>query len=169
VTQSGNRRPLLSVLSSVIAISLTGWNATIMARVFWAPPIQWVSVGQLARNQVDYTQRLVRLEGFVVPGTLVRSATCVYGFRLESAGATISVHFAQCLAPHIFRHEPHVDLKLTAQGKLVTNWHFEAEQILLKDVGPYYLYKRPPEPDTFDDWSSYSDAGAARDSDVSPH
>jgi cytochrome c-type biogenesis protein CcmE len=161
------RRPWLSALIGVIAILLTAGNVTLIVRRVSAPPIPWVSIRELARDQVGYTERTVRLEGTLVPGSLLRSTTCVYGFRLESEGATIPVHFAQCLPPHLF-HREHVEYGLSAQGKLVSNWHFEAEQFLVRSGGPYRLHRPPPEPDTFDDWSSYPDAGAGDSNDASP-
>jgi cytochrome c-type biogenesis protein CcmE len=150
------RRPLLSVLIGVIALSLTGWNMTIMVRGFTAQQIQRLRVEELASDQAGYLGRTVMLSGLLVRHSLVRSAPCVYDFLLESGRITIPVRFAQCVVPGSFHRDPQADVKLSARGRLLKGWHFEAEAIARMFAQPFYLRKRPPESD---DWR-YADAGS---------
>jgi hypothetical protein len=167
VTRSKHRRPWLSVVIGVLVISLTGSNAMFLVRGFTAQRVQRISVEELASDQAGYLGRTVMLNGILVPHSLVRSAPCVYDFLLASGRITIPVRFAQCVVPGSFHREPQVDLKLSAQGRLLKGWHFEAQGIARKVIGePFYLHRRPP-PES-DDWK-YPDAGAAEDSNASPH
>ena len=129
-----------------------------MVRGFTVQPIQRISAEELASDRTSYLGRTVMLKGLLVRHSLVRSAPCVYDFLLTSGRITIPVRYAQCAAPGSFHRDPQTDLELSAQGRLLEGWHFEADGIVRRYAEPYYFHNKRPPPES-DDWK-YPDAGS---------
>ncbi len=98
---------------------------------------------QLVANKDEYAGRNVRVEGTLVKGSLKqRAEPCEYRFFIEKSGARLPVRFAQCVVPDTFRDVPEMDVQVTAEGKLSSEGHFEATQIMAKCPSKYEMQER---------------------------
>jgi cytochrome c-type biogenesis protein CcmE len=80
---------------------------------------------QLVSRSGELTGRRVRVEGELVPGTLVkRDDPCEFRFRMRAlpgaapSGAELAVHYPQCVIPDTFRDRPEGGVEVTVEGTL---------------------------------------------------
>jgi cytochrome c-type biogenesis protein CcmE len=100
-------------------------------------------VDELVAERESLADRYVRVDGVLVSGTLRRrDEPCEYRFALEKNGATIDVRYPQCVVPDTLRDYPGVPVQVTAEGRLATEGHFEADQILAKCPSKYEMDQR---------------------------
>lgn len=116
----------------------------------------------LAKPKVMYSRRVseflkkpmrdtpVRIEGFLVPGSLCRDvAKCEFRFRLadtlpwdgpRDARQELEVHYGNCVVPDTFRDTPGMEVSATVQGELCADCtHLEATQIMAKCPSKYEM------------------------------
>ena len=97
-------------------------------------------VDELIREKDKYPDRSVRVQGMLVKGTLVhRDQPCEYRFEMKSKGTVLPVRYPQCIVPDTFRDMPGMDVMVTAEGKLNSEGHFEASNIMAKCPSKYEM------------------------------
>ena len=100
-------------------------------------------VDELVAQREQLADRHVRVDGVLVSGTLRRrDQPCEYRFALEKNGATIDVRYPQCVVPDTLRDYPNVKVQVTAEGRLASEGHFEADQIMAKCPSKYEMNQR---------------------------
>lgn len=102
-----------------------------------------VPTDELVAQRAEYASRTVRVEGMLVKGSLMhRAEPCEYRFSIEKNGARLPVRYAHCVVPDTFRDVPDMDVEVTAEGKLTSEGHFEATQIMAKCPSKYEMRQR---------------------------
>ena len=77
--------------------------------------------------------RRVRLEGTLVPGTLLkRDEPCEYRFQLKATTSALAVRYPQCVIPDSLQDRPDAVVKVTVEGSLGEDNVFAATQVLAK-------------------------------------
>ncbi|MBI3204257.1 MAG: cytochrome c maturation protein CcmE [Myxococcales bacterium] len=100
-------------------------------------------VDELVAEKERITGRNVRVTGNLVKGTLKRrDEPCEYRFSVAKNEKSIDVRYAQCVVPDTFRDVPGMDVEVTAEGKLTSEGHFEASQIMAKCPSKYDMKER---------------------------
>ncbi len=100
-------------------------------------------VDELVAEKERITGRNVRVTGNLVKGTLKRrDEPCEYRFSVAKNEKSIDVRYAQCVVPDTFRDVPGMDVEVTAEGKLTSEGHFEASQIMAKCPSKYEMKDR---------------------------
>jgi cytochrome c-type biogenesis protein CcmE len=95
-------------------------------------------VDEVVAARAELAGRRLRVEGMLVHGTLERrDSPCEYRFQMERNGATLLVHYAQCVVPDTFRDVPGVEVGVTVEGKLASNGDFQATQVMAKCPSKY--------------------------------
>jgi len=102
-----------------------------------------VPTDELLAQRDEYASRTVRVEGRLVKGSLLyRAEPCEYRFFIEKNGARLAVRYPHCVVPDTFRDVPDMDVDVTAEGKLMSEGHFEATQIMAKCPSKYEMRQR---------------------------
>jgi cytochrome c-type biogenesis protein CcmE len=101
-------------------------------------------VDQLKSQAADLGERQVRVQGILVPGTLVRrDEPCEHRFLMQKQGAhgsePLAVTYAQCVVPDTFREVKGVEVEVTAEGRLADDGHLEASKIFAKCPSKYEM------------------------------
>jgi cytochrome c-type biogenesis protein CcmE len=118
---------LLVMVGAVVALFLVGFKD---AAVYSTPIDQVDKAGMVGRK--------VRLEGELVPGTLVkRDQPCEYRFKIHGEKAELPVHYAQCVIPDTFRDIKEGGVQVTVEGALNKSGEFEATLIMAKCTSKY--------------------------------
>lgn len=118
---------LLVMVGAVVALFLVGFKD---AAVYSTP------IDQL--DQAAMSGRKVRLEGELVPGTLVkRDQPCEYRFKIHGEKTELPVHYAQCVIPDTFRDIKEGGVQVTVEGSLNKSGEFEATLIMAKCTSKY--------------------------------
>jgi cytochrome c-type biogenesis protein CcmE len=87
--------------------------------------------------------RNLRVQGTLVKGSLARrDSPCEYRFRMKKNGAEIDVRYPQCVVPDTFRDVPNVDVDVTATGKITSDGHFQASEIMAKCPSKYDMKQK---------------------------
>ena len=143
---------LLVVATLAIALVWTGLGD---AGVYAIP------VDELVSRREQMVGRRVRVDGELVPGTLLkRDQPCEYRFRVGKvgksvggAGKSIPVRYPVCVVPPTFRDVPQGGVELTVEGKLTEEGYLAATSILVKCSSKYdpathqeKYESRPPAP-----------------------
>lgn len=125
---------LLVMGGGILALVLTSFeNATVYAR----------GVDELIRDQEKLNGRNVRVQGTLVKGSLLhRPDPCEYRFKIENKGSVLPVRYSQCIVPDNFRDAPGMDVTVITEGKLATNGHFEATNIMAQCPSKYEMQER---------------------------
>lgn len=123
---------LLVMVGALVALFLVGFKE---AAVYATP------VDQLLASKDKLTGRKVRVEGELVPGTLVkRDEPCEYRFRIHGAQgsqAELPVRYPQCVIPDTFRDVPAGGVQVTVEGTLTQEGNFEASLVMAKCTSKY--------------------------------
>lgn len=125
---------LLVMGGSVLALVMTSFNdAAIYSK----------GVDEIVQHEAELQSKNLRVQGTLVKGTLVRrESPCEYRFRMKKNGAEIAVSYPQCVVPDTFRDVPEMDVDVTATGKLASDGHFQASEIMAKCPSKYDMKQR---------------------------
>lgn len=132
---------LLVMMGGIVALFTFGFNE---ASVYSMP------LKDLVDNPQEHTGTRVRIEGELVPGSLVkREKPCEYRFVLreqveeDQRSKTdfdklkrLSVRFPQCIVPDAFRDVPEGGVLVTVTGELASD-HFKATEIMAQCASKY--------------------------------
>jgi cytochrome c-type biogenesis protein CcmE len=120
---------LLAMVAAVVALFLG---------VFQPAAVYATPVDALVRQSGAYVGRKVRVEGELVPGTLVkRDSPCEYRFSIHKDDAKLPVRYAQCVIPDGFRDVPTGGVEVTVEGALSKTGDFEASLVMAKCASKY--------------------------------
>ena len=122
---------LLVMVGAVVTLFLVGFKE---AAIYATP------VDQLLASQEKLAGRKVRVEGELVPGSLVkRDDPCEYRFNVHGAEkkGELPVRYAQCVVPDSFRDVPTGGVQVTIEGSLNTQGHFDATLVMAKCTSKY--------------------------------
>ncbi|MSP24111.1 MAG: cytochrome c maturation protein CcmE [Myxococcales bacterium] len=118
---------LLVIVGGIVTLFTLGFKD---AAVYSIPVDRLLATGETARR--------VRIDGELVPGTLVkRDKPCEYRFSIRGETRVLEIRFPQCVVPDTFRDVPEGGVMVTAEGKLTSDGHFEATLILAKCSSKY--------------------------------
>jgi len=98
------------------------------------------SVDEIKAKSGQIGERLVRVQGSLVAGTLVRrDSPCEYRFLMrnlnEKTGEALEVRYPLCIVPDTFRDREGVEV--TAEGRLAADGHLQASKIFAKCPSKY--------------------------------
>jgi cytochrome c-type biogenesis protein CcmE len=101
-------------------------------------------VDELKAQTADLGARQVRVQGILVPGTLVRrDEPCEHRFMMQKQGVKnaepLKVQYAQCVVPDTFREVAGVEVEVTAEGRMAEDGHLEASKIFAKCPSKYEM------------------------------
>jgi len=122
---------LLTMVGAVIVLFMVGFKE---AAVYATP------VDKLMSEKQTLAGRKVRVEGELVPGSLVkRDQPCEYRFSVhgQDKGVTMPVRYAQCVIPDTFRDVPGGGVQVTIEGALNPQGEFEASLVMAKCASKY--------------------------------
>ena len=120
---------LLAMVAAVVALFLG---------VFQPAAVYATAVDKLVHEAAAYVGRKVRVEGELVPGTLVkRDSPCEYRFTIHKDAAKLPVRYAQCVIPDGFRDVPQGGVQVTVEGALNTSGDFDATLVMAKCSSKY--------------------------------
>jgi cytochrome c-type biogenesis protein CcmE len=131
------RRPKnLGLLFTLLA--MVGAIVALFLGVFQPAAVYATAVDKLVNEPGAYTGRKVRVEGELVPGTLVkRDSPCEYRFSVHKDSARLPVRYAQCVIPDGFRDVPQGGVQVTVEGALTKGGDFEATLVMAKCSSKY--------------------------------
>jgi cytochrome c-type biogenesis protein CcmE len=136
-SRKGNVILLAGLLAMVAAVLV------LFATSFKDAAVYSKGVDELMKEQDELAGRRVTVDGELVKGTLVhRAEPCEYRFKMEKNGQRMDVRFPRCIVPDTFRDMPGMNVQVTAQGKLATAGHFEADNIMAKCPSKYEMKER---------------------------
>ncbi|HEX4475787.1 MAG TPA: cytochrome c maturation protein CcmE [Polyangiaceae bacterium] len=138
------RPPPRRELKLLIALLVMGASILVLVMTtFNDSAIYSKGVDELLAQKDKLASRNLRVQGTLVKGTLVRRDTpCEYRFRMKKNGAEIEVRYPQCVVPDTFRDVPNIDVDVTATGKLASDGHFQASEIMAKCPSKYDMKQR---------------------------
>jgi len=139
----GAKRPRreLAFLGALLVIA--GAILTLVMTSFDGAAIYSKTVDEVVAQKDALAKRTLRVQGTLVKGTLgKRDSPCEYRFRLQKNGAEIEVRYPQCVVPDTFRDVPNVDVDVTATGKLASDGHFQASEIMAKCPSKYDMKQK---------------------------
>jgi cytochrome c-type biogenesis protein CcmE len=101
-------------------------------------------VDELKAQAAELGDRQVRVQGILVPGTLVRrDEPCEHRFMIQKQGVKnaepLKVQYAQCVVPDTFREVAGVEVEVTAEGRLAEDGHLDASKIFAKCPSKYEM------------------------------
>lgn len=100
-----------------------------------------IPVDQFLADKEKYVGRQIRVEGELVPGTLVKSDNpCEYRFTIHSAQADqsdLAVRYPQCVVPDTFRDVPGGGVQVKVEGKLTREGSFQATLVMAQCSSKY--------------------------------
>lgn len=119
---------LVVMVGALLALVFLGFSSS---------AVYAVPVDKLAGSS-ELKGRKVRVEGELVPGTLVkREQPCEYRFKIHGEKAEIPVRYGQCVIPDTFRDVPAGGVQVTVEGALSGNGDFEASLVMAKCASKY--------------------------------
>ena len=137
------RRPRREVALLAGLLVIGGAILALVLTTFDDAAIYSKSVDELVKNKGDFANRNLRVQGTLVKGTLVRrDSPCEYRFRMQKNGEQVEVRFPQCVVPDTFRDVPNMDVDVTATGKLASDGHFQASEIMAKCPSKYDMKQK---------------------------
>jgi len=122
---------LLTMVVAVVALFLIGFKE---AAVYATP------VDKLMSDKSALVGRKVRVEGELVPGTLVkRDQPCEYRFSVhgQDKNVVLPVRYPQCVIPDTFRDVPGGGVQVTIEGAMTAQGDFEASLVMAKCASKY--------------------------------
>lgn len=120
---------LLALVCAVVALFTVGFKE---AAVYAMP------VDKLVQDKAGLVGRKVRVEGELVPGTLVkRDQPCEYRFTIHKDHDQIPVSYKSCVIPDTFRDMPGGGVNVTVEGALDAQGEFAATQVMAKCASKY--------------------------------
>jgi len=121
---------LLVLVCAVVALFMVGFKE---AAVYATPVDKLVN-----EKSGAFVGRKVRVEGELVPGTLVkRDQPCEYRFTIHKDKDELPVRYKQCVIPDTFRDMPGGGVNVTIEGALNAQGEFEASLVMAKCASKY--------------------------------
>ncbi|MBW2526434.1 MAG: cytochrome c maturation protein CcmE [Deltaproteobacteria bacterium] len=115
---------LISLLVIVVA------TVTLFLFGFKEAAVYAIGVEELVERRTELAGRRVRIDGELVPGTLVkRDDPCEYRFVVQQNGQRLDVRFPQCVVPDSFRDRPEGGVTVISEGELEPDGTFVASTI----------------------------------------
>lgn len=116
--------------TGIAALVLTNFkDATVYAK----------GVDQLLAEKGRWVGRSVRVEGVLVKGTMkFQEKPCEYQFDATKGGQTIHIRYPSCIKPDTLRDDM-PEVGVTAEGKLLDNGEFQANNVLAKCPSKYEM------------------------------
>lgn len=139
-TASSSGAPTRSVGLLIALLVAVGALASLFFFGVKSAAIYAMPVTDLVQQTEKLSGRRVRVEGELVPGTLVkRDQPCEYRFTMRDETKTqkLDVRYAQCVVPDTFRDMPGGGVQVTVEGKLEQAGHFEASLVMAKCTSKY--------------------------------
>jgi cytochrome c-type biogenesis protein CcmE len=131
-----NRKRSIGLLLTLIA--MTGAVVALFLGVFQPAAVYATPVDKLVHQRQAFVARKVRVEGELVPGTLVkRDKPCEYRFSIHKDDAVLPVTYAQCVIPDGFRDVPQGGVQVTIEGALPASGDFQASLVMAKCSSKY--------------------------------
>jgi cytochrome c-type biogenesis protein CcmE len=122
----------------VTLLAMVGAVVALFLGVFQPAAVYATPVDKLVNEPAAFTGRKVRVEGELVPGTLVkREQPCEYRFTIHSGDAKLPVRYAQCVIPDGFRDVPSGGVQVTVEGALAKAGEFDASLVMAKCSSKY--------------------------------
>lgn len=119
-------------------LAMVGGVVALFLGVFQPAAVYATPVDKLVLDQQAYVGRKVRVEGELVPGTLVkRDQPCEYRFTIHKDDAKLPVRYAQCVIPDGFRDVPSGGVQVTIEGALAQGGDFQASLVMAKCSSKY--------------------------------
>jgi cytochrome c-type biogenesis protein CcmE len=120
---------LLAMVAGVVCLFLFGMNSG---------AIYAMKVDELMTARDKFAGKKVRVEGELVPGTLVkRDKPCEYRFTISGPNEKLPVRYPQCVVADSFRDVPSGGVEVTVEGKLSAAGEFEATLVMAKCTSKY--------------------------------
>jgi cytochrome c-type biogenesis protein CcmE len=120
---------LLVMVGAVVALFLVGFKEA---------AVYATTVDKLMASKGESVGKKLRMEGELVPGTLVkRDQPCEYRFTVHGETSRVPVRYAQCVIPDTFRDVPQGGVQVTVEGALTANGEFEASLVMAKCASKY--------------------------------
>jgi cytochrome c-type biogenesis protein CcmE len=120
---------LLAMVGGVVALFMVGFKEA---------AIYALTVDKLVEGKATYGTRPVRVEGELVPGTLVkRDSPCEYRFTVHGEKERLPIRYARCTIPDGFRDVPQGGVMVTVEGSLSAQGDFEATMVMAKCASKY--------------------------------
>lgn len=126
--------PLVMAAAAIVALVLVGMQDK---------GVYSKDVDVLLAEKAKFIGKPVRVEGTLVPGSLVKRDTpCEYRFTIEKKGVEIPVRYAKCIVPDTFRDVPGVEVGVTVEGELREDSSLEASAVLAKCPSKYEMKQK---------------------------
>lgn len=122
---------LLVMVGALVTLFMVGFKE---AAIYATP------VDQLLTSKEKLAGRKVRVEGELVPGSLVkRDSPCEYRFSVHGGDKkeALPVRYAQCVVPDTFRDVPEGGVQVTIEGSLSAQGQFDATLVMAKCSSKY--------------------------------
>ena len=130
------RRRQLGLLVALLVI--VGATVTLFLFGFKAGSIYAAPVDEFLARSAELGNRRVRIEGELVPGSLLRrDSPCEYRFKVKSKDKVLEVVYAQCVVPENFVDRPEGGVIVTAEGTLNKAGTFDAASLTTKCSSRY--------------------------------
>ncbi len=131
-------RPKKNVGLLLTLLAMVGAVVALFLGVFQPAAVYATAVDKLVSQRQAYVGRKVRVEGDLVPGTLVKRDTpCEYRFTIHKDAAQLPVRYPQCVIPDGFRDVPTGGVQVTIEGALGATGDFEASLVMAKCSSKY--------------------------------
>jgi cytochrome c-type biogenesis protein CcmE len=122
---------LLALMGGILAIVFAGGQEAVAYSY---------RVDEIKAQGAQFGDRLVRVQGALVAGSLVRrDSPCEYRFMMrtlhEKTGEALEVRYPLCIVPDTFRDKEGVEV--TAEGRLAADGHLQASKIFAKCPSKY--------------------------------
>ena len=120
---------LLTMVVAIVCLFMFGFEEGAM----YSMPVDEL----LAKD--DMVGRRTRIEGELVPGTLVKhdNPSCQYLFVIQNNEKTLPIRYDNCVVPDTFRDVPEGGVMVTVEGTLTEDADFEATKIMAKCASKY--------------------------------
>ena len=135
-TQTPRAKKNVGLLLTLLA--MVGAVVALFLGVFQPAAVYATPVDKLVSQRQAFVGRKVRVEGELVPGTLVkRDSPCEYRFTIHKDAAQLPVRYPQCVIPDGFRDVPSGGVQVTIEGALGQTGDFEASLVMAKCSSKY--------------------------------
>jgi cytochrome c-type biogenesis protein CcmE len=130
------RKKNLGLLAALLV--MVGLLVGVFLKGFSSAAVYATTVDKLLASKSEYVGRKVRVEGELVPGTLVkREQPCEYRFTIHKDKDEMLVRYPSCVIPDTFRDMPGGGVQVTIEGNLTDKGDFTASLVMAKCASKY--------------------------------
>lgn len=123
---------LVAMVLGIVALVMFGFKE---AAVYALP------ANELKARAGELTGRKVRVDGELVPGTLMkRDDPCEYRFTIQANGTELGVQYPQCVVPDTFREG--MGITVVVEGRLAADGTFHASEVIPRCPSRYEMDQR---------------------------